>query len=573
MKRLILLPGGLVAIALLALWLLPRDDEPANTPGIEELAAEVAQEGGDSLHAEVVSRQDLPPEGTRSLFDHVIRENGALPFPFERVIEMLAAYDAQGRSPRTLLIPDGRSLLKGQASFDAPRVVVAADARIPQGAALPPVLRGRLFLGFVEDADEIEVISYNEAAGRFEFQLVENYCAGCVPRIVYAKRAVCTTCHAGAGPIFPVRPWEETNVQPAIHRRLSERLQSDSYHGAPVVRRLDDGQAFDDLTDSGNFVPVTQKIWLDGCGLEGNPCRRQMLKLALRYLVNPAALDQDSAAVDELVAMQRESWPAAGIAVDNGNLNNRNPLEQGLYDEGFGAQLRNLLFPGQEQLRSGDKLKDFDSLPPLPAEFDPLTPRPPLKRIQASDLDGVFGIAQLLDAGDISRLERAASYQWERLAAAVDALPQAYFEPRPFQRVPLVRALLVELGETEPPYCCLDTAKMSDPIAQGEPPLELAADSVLQPFREYCFACHRGNPSARLNFMSGAEEEAVLAQIRDLDNLRDVLDYERYLGTRKAGQLMPPADSWQREALEEAMARGEDPLAAMREQAPSLFDF
>ena len=46
-------------------------------------------------------------------------------------------------------------------------------------------------MGFVEAADEIEVISYNEAAGRFEYQLVQNYCEGCVPRVVYARRAIC----------------------------------------------------------------------------------------------------------------------------------------------------------------------------------------------------------------------------------------------------------------------------------------------------------------------------------------------------------------------------------------------
>jgi hypothetical protein len=72
-------------------------------------------------------------------------------------------------------------------------------------------MRGRLFLGFVENASEIEVLSYNEAAGRFEFQLVQNYCEGCVPRIVYARRAICTTCHQGAAPIFSQRPWNETN--------------------------------------------------------------------------------------------------------------------------------------------------------------------------------------------------------------------------------------------------------------------------------------------------------------------------------------------------------------------------
>ncbi len=572
MKRLILLPGGLLAIALLALVLLPGEPEPGS--GIEQLAEQgEARRSASGVHAQVIGQADLPPEGTRSLFDHLIRENGALPYPFENLIEMLASYDEQGRQPRNLLIPDGRSLLKGQASFRRPRIVVAADAMPPTGEALAPQLRGRLFLGFVEDASEIEVISYNEAAGRFEFQLVEDYCEGCVPRIVYARRAICRTCHAGGGPIFPVRPWEETNVQPAIQQRLQEQMRVEQYHGAPLRRRLDDAQAFDDLTDIGNVIPATQRIWLDGCGAAGEDCRRQMLKLALRYVLNPAALDRDTEASQTLLELQARHWPAGGIALDNGNLSNRNPLQQELYDESFGAQLRQLLFPRREALASGDRLKDFDSLPPLPPEFDPLTPRPPLKYILASDLDGVFGIAQLFAPTDVERLEQAAGYQVERLESAVDALPSELFGLQPVRRVPVVRALLEALGQGAPDYCCLDTAEMSEPVVQGEPPLELAADSVLQPFERYCFACHRGNPSAKLDFMSGPTEEAVLEKIRTQDQLREVLDYERYLGTRKAGSLMPPTESWQREALEDALARGEDPLAAMREQAPSLFDF
>ena len=38
--------------------------------------------------------------------------------------------------------------------------------------------RDRLYLGYQENANLIEVISYNEAAARFEFQLVRDYRAG-----------------------------------------------------------------------------------------------------------------------------------------------------------------------------------------------------------------------------------------------------------------------------------------------------------------------------------------------------------------------------------------------------------
>lgn len=569
MKRFVLLPGGLFALALLAFLLVPA--EPG--PGIEERAQSTTAADPERLSVRIIPEDDLPPEGSRSLFDHLIAENGSLPYPFDRVIEMLAAYDVQGRAPNTLMIPDGRSLLKGFASFDRPRIVLAADMRAPDEVAGLPLFSGRLFLGFVEDAREIEVISWNERAGRFEFQLVENYCADCVPRIVYAKRAVCTTCHAGGRPIFPVRPWEETNAQAAIHSRIGERIGADSYFGAPVARRLDNAEAFDNLTDVGGMLPVLQSVWLDGCGADGQDCRREMLRLALEYGFNPASLDADHVGAQQLQALQARNWPAAGIALSNGDLNNRNPLEQDLYTDSLLSQLRGLLRPREEVVRSGDKLSDFDNLPPLPAAFDPLTPRVPHKWLGADDLDGVYALAQLLSAADHQRLQALAGYDWTRLDEAVDTVPAEFFDPAPVRRSDLLTVLYQALGHEPPNFCCLDASEMSPPIAQGEPPLELAEGSVLEPFERYCFACHRGNPAARLDFMSGPDEATVLKKIRDTGSIRDALDFARYQGTRKEAQLMPPADSAQRAAMLRAIERGEDPRAAMLEQVPSLFDF
>ena len=73
----------------------------------------------------------------------------------------------------------GRSLQRNAASpdfFKFPRAVVVAEATpvsIPGKPLI--VLKDRLFLGYQPQAEAIEVISYNEMAGRFEFQVVENY--------------------------------------------------------------------------------------------------------------------------------------------------------------------------------------------------------------------------------------------------------------------------------------------------------------------------------------------------------------------------------------------------------------
>src|SRR5438132_3914798 len=207
--------------------------------GHDVAAKPTFEEPEDAPSRSAISHEDLPPHGTRSLFDHLLAESGGLPYPFDRLLDLLRRYDADGRPPASVLIPDGRSLLKAQATFAKPRVVVAAEGSPPPSAAdLGFFLRGRLFLGYVEDAREIEVISYNEAAGRYELQLVRDYFEGGVPRISYAKRSLCTSCHQGEAPIFPVRPWDETNAEPAVAERIraarGAALGAD-YCGVPIA--------------------------------------------------------------------------------------------------------------------------------------------------------------------------------------------------------------------------------------------------------------------------------------------------------------------------------------------------
>ena len=69
-----------------------------------------------------------------------------------KLISLLKEQNPQGAEPITLLIPHGRSLLKGQADDKHPRIVVAADfeqANAPAGLGLNT--HGLLFLGFRSD--------------------------------------------------------------------------------------------------------------------------------------------------------------------------------------------------------------------------------------------------------------------------------------------------------------------------------------------------------------------------------------------------------------------------------------
>ncbi|MFL6290379.1 MAG: hypothetical protein ACJ759_05745, partial [Thermoanaerobaculia bacterium] len=162
----------------------------------------------------------LPPAG-RSLFDHLFAREG-VPFPFA---ELLARIEQ--RSPlKKVLIPLGRSLQRNAADpefFRYPRAVVAVDT--------DGVLKDRLYLGYHEKAAVLEVISYNESAGRFEFQLVLDYRPGGAARLVYANRAVCTACHQGGGPLFSRQVWDETNANPEIARLLAAEKRD--FYGFP----------------------------------------------------------------------------------------------------------------------------------------------------------------------------------------------------------------------------------------------------------------------------------------------------------------------------------------------------
>ena len=208
-----------------------------------------------------VPGDNLPPAG-RSLFDQLfaVDRNGQasidLPFPFAA---LLARLDAQlagdPTSPlppaKRVLIPLGRSLQRTAAApdyFAYPRVVVAVDAQPASISA--PYLKDRLYIGYQEKSAVLEVISYNEAAGRFEFQLVKDYRAGGRPQVVYANRTLCFACHQNGAPIFSRALWDETNANPQAAALLA--ASGHAFYGIPPERGIDIPYAIDNATERAN---------------------------------------------------------------------------------------------------------------------------------------------------------------------------------------------------------------------------------------------------------------------------------------------------------------------------------
>lgn len=338
---------------------------------------------------------DVPPAGA-SLFDEALAHAGGAagqipPFPFERLIariEVAAGCSVRQACTRAVLIPLGRSLQRAAASpdfFAHPRVVVAV---VGDGEG-PLLLRDRLYLGYHDRAGVIEVISYNETLGRFEFQVVHNYRAGAQPRVSPARRRVCVACHQNHGPLFSRQLWQETNADPRIAAQLEQHAAI--FHGVAARGNTDIANAIDDATDRSNRLALTQLLWERGCGdgEAGNGCRRGALRAALQFgLTDRRAYDGASAqfrtdVIDRLQVNARSNWPG-GIAIPDADLLNRDPLAA----HAEGAQQAN-----------------------VPAQFDPLVPRAPAEilRPEGSALADVLvkGIAEFVPAAGFAELDLA----------------------------------------------------------------------------------------------------------------------------------------------------------------------
>ena len=351
------------------------------------------------------SGENLPPVG-RSLFDDlVVVRDGAtwryqVPFPFAalvKAIETRLVRSSDGAPPfERVLIPLGRSLQRLAPApdfFAFPRIVVAVDgdAAAPPGRA-PMPLKDRLYLGYQEKAGILEVISYNEAAGRFEFQVVKDYRAGSTPQVFYANRALCTACHQNQAPIFSRAEWQETNANPAV-AALLHGVQRD-FFGVPIDPGVDVPFAVQSAADRANRIAAVQRLWRDGCGAAspGAECRTAALVGALQCRLSGSGnYDRQSASAREFASSISNNanvlWPD-GLRIPDPDLPNRNPLQTFAV-----ADASNVT----ELMRAAN----------VPAAFEPLNPRAPLETWRAADAADrlVRGLAEHFTAADIQPLD------------------------------------------------------------------------------------------------------------------------------------------------------------------------
>lgn len=359
--------------------------------------------------------QALPEQG-RSLFDELldVDADGTLrvPFPFPALLQRIGRHldPAQASGGLSVvLIPLGRSLQRHAAgdveAFRYPRVIAAVTGEPPVDAAPGHrYLRDRLYVAYHEKAAALEVISYNERGGRFEFQLVHDYRAGARPIVVYANRTLCLACHQNAAPIFSRPSWDETSASPPIAARLAATGQA--YYGLPWRHGVDVPDAIDAATARANLLAAAQRLWREACAAPSAAvavnCRAAALRLALRYRLGGGrlpSLDGEATQrdfVEPVLANWRRRWPE-GLAIPDPQLPNRLPfagIEGGMPAPADAALIR---------------------YADIPAAFDPLALRPPLERWpgrEAGDVGRfIHALSSFFSHADIALIDR-------RLAAA-----------------------------------------------------------------------------------------------------------------------------------------------------------
>ena len=190
----------------------------------------------------------------------------ACPFPFAALVRKIEARAGcrPGRCAQAVLIPLGRSLQRTAAAPDFFAFPARRRRRHRRGRG-SAARADRLYLGYQEKADLIEVISYNEAAGRFEFQLVRDYRAGGTPRgrVRQSRRLHRLPPESRADLLAPGVGRDQ--CEPADRGAPDGDRAQRSFHGIPVARGVDIPNAIDDATERANRIAVTQRIWREAC--------------------------------------------------------------------------------------------------------------------------------------------------------------------------------------------------------------------------------------------------------------------------------------------------------------------
>lgn len=497
---------------------------------------------------------DLPPKGTRSLFDYLIQiepdSTSSLPFndlnSLRKIIAPLLDRE-ESEFPLFLdaLFTTSRSLVRAYAAASVPRPVMGiAEFPKQNEKHFGLLLKDRLFIGYHQSTKSFEVISENPLAGRMEFQVGVYDDKLKKPRFYYGPRKdLCLVCHINANAQFSQGPWSETNANRVNVLAIQKFHPGEEYYqgmlidqsARPTVHELDKS------TNQANLRMGLQTLWVDGC--QTPRCRMLSLQFGLELAVTgnlSAEAPEFKELAENLLSQAWKQWPD-GLRLP--------------YFDLFDPQLQSnvptpIATPVDGDLQADNnrpetierkKLKEMLKKSPLPDYLEPAeTPGKPI-RAHVDPPEGVFnfpmkwtfqrGSQYLLEQmgdfftdADIALLSEKVAGNYAKVTAYLHSLPEAdpLFARAPLVREKILQRLLVALSPNgyKPP-----AAFWEDRVPTGEPQLQpegaaIHSDKLLNDFRvkivdRYCRTCHGSQP---LNFQAMTSDEEILNVLRKKKN-------------------------------------------------------
>lgn len=491
---------------------------------------------------------DIPPQGS-SAFDKVFFDPALkryqIPFPLNKMIDHVGALTQQPIN--VAFFPVSRSLQRptdeSYHPFDYPRIVLSV------GATNNILLRNKFFWAYLEPKDQLEVISYNEELGRFEFQVVKNYSSP-NPQVLYAPRAKCLSCHQSHSPILSVSPWNDSASEGNFFRRLlvARHFAADKFTPElsekltqKIVGKTDQVRESVALVDANvraaegliNF----QRAYVFGC--QTRECRLRLLKLQL----NLCEASTPSGAKSTTECGRHDHWADQIESLDWWMASSQ--ISSGLLSFKVEDQLRAIDYNGPYRL---DLAWDFmakdgfvnslvEHLRNLDARDNPATSRigPPQEvRSRVSLLDqfqyNYFGrekssFFNMLDSDKHLPLKQSRVYR------ALHALYEAnspIFDARPIDIRELISAVErlngLETSEYQnlPAFDIRDHAKLLNETIPT-----FFSSEPLNAMLRHCGQCHQSSQSYPPPFLNGPEEVVVNTIKKNILKIRQRIELEQ----------------------------------------------
>jgi hypothetical protein len=299
-----------------------------------------------------------------SVFRDRFQQGTSVPYPIlnlKQSLESFVASPGDDFAPALVhsMVPFGRSLQAGQSDAAHPRVIF--------GYILSPFTDGgrpyyrdivdRIFIAYSEIQNTLEIISWNNYEGRFNFESVRNY----IPSpgnpqtfvdentILYGqmtKRQLCMTCHQAGGPIYAEKPWSESTSGFAPgnfgHSPMTDVVKqavgSDHYLGLEIQPFDEQGNPASHAGEIHVVIQDAHASLLTGRRLAGQGCADNLIcrRIFLESVLSLARQGFYDAPVDNFLevipyrsALMKEigpGWRSDQFAYIDPTLKDRNPL-------------------------------------------------------------------------------------------------------------------------------------------------------------------------------------------------------------------------------------------------------